>query len=298
MPDNRQQKSPPPSQGIFDDPELLNFSSGKSEAGSDSSTWGNWGSSLLDTVKRGYDWVTTPQQEDPDPYAVAKLGYSPTGPSGRQVSPAQAAGETIAAAIPYMAAPAEGTSLLARVAGAGLTRGMGALGGYELGKRATGSPLGGAAGAVGGAMLPEAVKYSGLGRLISRVLPKAAQVGEAEAAEAGQYRPSEKAASLSAKARDYGPEFNAQQWQEEINRNQSIIRNPKATPEEVRIATERLRDAQQAAGGERRIITPGQQARETGMWGAAVGKAAPNPSIWTPENVRLIDAIKKRYGGT
>lgn len=159
----------------------------------------------------------------------------------------------------------------------------------------TGAGLGEAGGALLGGMAGGAMGARGGG--IPLKLRVAGMPVEGEVASG--YKPSEKATSLAAKTRDYGPEFNAQQWQEEINRNQSIIRNPNATPEEVRIATERLRDAQQAASGaERRIITPEQQAQETGLWHAGVGKAAPNPSIWNPRNERLIDAIKKRYGGT
>lgn len=57
------------------------------------------------------------------------------------------------------------------------------------------------------------------------------------------YKPSEKAVTMSAKDIDRGPEFNAQEFQEEINRNNDIIRNPKATDEDRQIAQSRLRDA-------------------------------------------------------
>lgn len=59
------------------------------------------------------------------------------------------------------------------------------------------------------------------------------------------YKPSEKAATMSAQDVDRGPEFNAQSFQEEINRNNGIIRNPKATPEDVAVASDRLRDAKE-----------------------------------------------------
>lgn len=57
------------------------------------------------------------------------------------------------------------------------------------------------------------------------------------------YTPSEKAATMSAQDVDRGPEFNAQSFQEEINRNNSILRNPQATDVDRQVATDRLRDA-------------------------------------------------------
>lgn len=62
-----------------------------------------------------------------------------------------------------------------------------------------------------------------------------------------RYKPGEKATTMSGERRDLGPEFNAQQQQEEINRNNAILRNPKATAEERAIATDRLRDAREGA---------------------------------------------------
>lgn len=59
------------------------------------------------------------------------------------------------------------------------------------------------------------------------------------------YKPSEKATTMSGEVRNLGPEFNAQQWQEEISRNEAVLRNPRATPDEVRIASDRLRDARE-----------------------------------------------------
>ena len=58
------------------------------------------------------------------------------------------------------------------------------------------------------------------------------------------YKPSEKAATMSAERKDYGPEFDAAQKQHEIDRNKSILRNPKATEEDRRVATETLLDLQ------------------------------------------------------
>jgi hypothetical protein len=67
------------------------------------------------------------------------------------------------------------------------------------------------------------------------------------AAKAASYQPSEKAATMSGKTKELGPEFSAQQWQEEITRNKAILRNPKATTEEKAIAKDRLRDAEEGA---------------------------------------------------
>jgi len=71
-------------------------------------------------------------------------------------------------------------------------------------------------------------------------------MGQAAVKAAKEYKPSEKAATMSA-PRKVVPEQEAQNWQEEINRNQEIIRNPRATAEEVRIARDRLRDAKEGA---------------------------------------------------
>lgn len=54
------------------------------------------------------------------------------------------------------------------------------------------------------------------------------------------YKPSEKAATMSAPARSLGPEFEADQMAHERARNESILRNPKATAEDRRIAQSRL----------------------------------------------------------
>src|SRR5262249_13782433 len=55
-----------------------------------------------------------------------------------------------------------------------------------------------------------------------------------------KYKPSEKTQTLSEKAKDYGREFNSQEWQEEIRRNEGILRNPNATAEDKQIAGDRL----------------------------------------------------------
>lgn len=65
------------------------------------------------------------------------------------------------------------------------------------------------------------------------------------AAKAGGYKPSEKAATMSGAPKDLGPEFRAGEQEHEIQRNKSIIRNPKATKEEIAIAKARLKEAQE-----------------------------------------------------
>src|ERR1700676_2607917 len=45
---------------------------------------------------------------------------------------------------------------------------------------------------------------------------------------------------MSANRQNYGPEFEAAQQQHEIDRNKSILRNPKATDEDRRVAMENL----------------------------------------------------------
>lgn len=76
-------------------------------------------------------------------------------------------------------------------------------------------------------------------------LPPQAASRMMKAAQA-EYKPSEKAATMSA-PRKIVPEQEAQNWQEEINRNEEILRNPRATAEERQIASDRLRDAKEGA---------------------------------------------------
>lgn len=64
---------------------------------------------------------------------------------------------------------------------------------------------------------------------------------------AASYKPSEKAATMSAPAKSYGPEFEAQQAQEEINRARKILDNPKATEEDKTEASARLMESKEAA---------------------------------------------------
>lgn len=56
------------------------------------------------------------------------------------------------------------------------------------------------------------------------------------------YQPSEKAATMAAPRTSLGPEFEAQQGQEQINRYKAIQRNPKATPEDLAEASARLKE--------------------------------------------------------
>lgn len=77
------------------------------------------------------------------------------------------------------------------------------------------------------------------------------------------YKPSEKTEVLSAKDIDRGPEFNAQSFQEEINRNSAILRHPEATVSDRAIAADRLRDAREGltrvqSGGTVVPTTPGE----------------------------------------
>jgi hypothetical protein len=65
-----------------------------------------------------------------------------------------------------------------------------------------------------------------------------------------QYRPSEKASTMSADRPNLGPEFETSQVSHEIERNKSILRNPLATAEDRSIAQSRLRDAQAMRGRE------------------------------------------------
>ena len=50
-----------------------------------------------------------------------------------------------------------------------------------------------------------------------------------EALPEAQYRPSEKAETMSAPSQDLGPDFKINEWKHEIDRNQQVINNPAAT---------------------------------------------------------------------
>jgi hypothetical protein len=56
------------------------------------------------------------------------------------------------------------------------------------------------------------------------------------------YKPSEKVQTLSAPAKDLGPEFRQGEIAHEIDRYRAILRNPKATAEDKRVAQERLNE--------------------------------------------------------
>lgn len=66
------------------------------------------------------------------------------------------------------------------------------------------------------------------------------QVGTANERPQSTYRPSEKAETMSEKPKDLGAEFSEGQVSHEIERNKSILRNPRATPEDIAIANQRL----------------------------------------------------------
>lgn len=103
-----------------------------------------------------------------------------------------------------------------------------------------------------------------------------------------KYKPSEKATTMSTQAVDRGPEFNAQSFQEEINRNNEILRNPKATDVDKQVATDRLRDAREGmarvqGGGPvvpQEIATPAPEVKA-----APVETQAPPPPPQTAEPV-------------
>lgn len=76
----------------------------------------------------------------------------------------------------------------------------------------------------------------------SQVYPTAKAA--AKATQKNGYKMSEKAATMSAAPKDLGPEFKAGEQEHEIQRNKAIIRNPRATPEEIAIAKARLKEAQ------------------------------------------------------
>jgi len=56
------------------------------------------------------------------------------------------------------------------------------------------------------------------------------------------YTPSEKAATMAPPRRSLGPEFEEQQRSHEMERNKAILRNPRATAEDRRIAQSRLKE--------------------------------------------------------
>jgi hypothetical protein len=61
------------------------------------------------------------------------------------------------------------------------------------------------------------------------------------------YKPSEKVETLSAPAKDLGPEFRAGEVAHEINRYRGILRNPVATAEDRRVAEQRLAEFDEIA---------------------------------------------------
>jgi hypothetical protein len=61
-------------------------------------------------------------------------------------------------------------------------------------------------------------------------------------------QPSRKATELS-QPRKVVPEHEAQSWQEESDRNKAILRDPKATAEDKRIAQSRLSELEEVKKG-------------------------------------------------
>lgn len=70
------------------------------------------------------------------------------------------------------------------------------------------------------------------------------RVGTANDRPQVTYKPSEKAATMSAERKDYGPEFEAAQREHEIDRNKKILRNSAATDADRADAVARLADLQ------------------------------------------------------
>jgi hypothetical protein len=122
--------------------------------------------------------------------------------------------------------------------------------------------------------------------------------------ERRQYKPSEKTETLSAKSKDYGKEFNSQEWQEEIQRNERILRDPRATAEDRQIASDRLRDAREGfnrvqSGGKNVPETPAYKVEEKGGTKWAVTSDGVRVSItdkMTPQQIEkaLSDQIEMR----
>ncbi|GAC1632848.1 MAG: hypothetical protein NVS9B14_06640 [Candidatus Acidiferrum sp.] len=104
--------------------------------------------------------------------------------------------------------------------------------------------------AYGGVSVPSTTPKALLTEKAGQAPPQAPPASNAgklmKAARGGySYKPSEKAATMSAPAKDYGPEFKAQEVQEEINRTKAILNNTKATPEDMTAAKARLADLQE-----------------------------------------------------
>jgi hypothetical protein len=70
------------------------------------------------------------------------------------------------------------------------------------------------------------------------------------------YKPSEKAAVMSAERPNLGPEFEAAQIAHEVERNKAILRNPKATDFDRSVASSRLKEMAQQPEGARVEPTP------------------------------------------
>jgi hypothetical protein len=78
-------------------------------------------------------------------------------------------------------------------------------------------------------------------RLSERV-PQPEEPNLTQRTAAPGYQPSEKAGTMAAPYKSLGPEFEAQQRSEMLQRYQSILRNPKATPADIAEANARLQE--------------------------------------------------------
>lgn len=82
------------------------------------------------------------------------------------------------------------------------------------------------------------------------------RIGESPTTEEPVYKPSEKVQTMSAKTKDLGPEWRAGEAAHELERNKEILRNPKATEEDKRIAQSRMDEGN---GGEGDQIAEGKK---------------------------------------
>lgn len=92
---------------------------------------------------------------------------------------------------------------------------------------------------------------------------RAVKIGVMSPETAAAYKPSEKAGVMSAPYKSLGPEFEADQIAHEKARNQEILRNPKATPEDRRIAQARLNEGAEVTPPIK--ASPADMAKEAGL---------------------------------
>ena len=87
--------------------------------------------------------------------------------------------------------------------------------------------------------IPKSVPDSAAAAYAGPKLAEQAQIHSNISRPQTAYRPSEKAATMSAPRRVV-PEQEAMNWQEEAQRNRSILSDPRATPDDIRVAQSRL----------------------------------------------------------